>query len=176
MSKRYGEGTQLGQLTQTGQRNIPHHRTWRSARKTIRGRRRRIVGGCLPSWPLLKDWLGIRLLVGDGKWFPLRHLFFLFLPHLLTWFLSQSKIFLTFVLPVNPQPPWWKDVDERVAVWLLSCWQGSANTVGYITYMHSIYTCYQLALIHTHFFFPPKLLTGWIVITFVRFYNIFFWN
>lgn len=58
--------------------------------------------------------------------------------------------------------------------WLLSCWQGSANTVGYITYMHSIYTCYQLALIHTHFFFPPKLLTGWIVITFVRFYNIFF--
>jgi len=63
--RRGWEGTQLGQLTQMHQREIPYHRRSCSAIKT--GGRGRTGGGCLPGWPLLRDWLGIGLLVGGGE-------------------------------------------------------------------------------------------------------------
>jgi len=85
-----GEGTQLGQLTQTSQGDVPHHVTSCSAIKTSSGRRR-IVGELSPKVTSAQRLAGNQCARGQWQVIPfvmLGGVFFFSLSHLLTWVLS----------------------------------------------------------------------------------------
>lgn len=84
-------GQKLAQVKQTGQRDTPYHVMPCSAIKLGV----EVDQGLSSKWPLLRDWLGLGLLVGGGEWWPLHHLFCYFFPPLIK--LSSSWPLLLFL-------------------------------------------------------------------------------
>lgn len=95
------EGTQAWQMSWTGQRKIPQHRTTLCNKSCSTGSRKR-RWGLASLWLLLRDCLGICLLLRAVDWFPVCHLF----PT--TTFPSPSplSILIHKVFPVSDTDNW----------------------------------------------------------------------
>lgn len=80
----------------------------------------------LPRKWLLRDWLGISLLVGGAECLPLHHLdyFLRFSSMYTSVFILIYEFFLTFPLSILSCIPLWGWASYQC---LLSCWQGSTH-------------------------------------------------